>query len=308
MKYWQSIGISLIIHSAIFCIPLTADIEKEHPKEDVQWIVMEEPAPEPKLTETPLVSQETKAIRETVPAPAEPEKPVISQHTEKTVKKIRIKEEPLQSRGFVTRKTEAVHKKNPPKPVVRQPKESVKEIRPEKLPEPESKPSDKPVQTPEPEPRRAENVMPSAGAEASDVSQKNDAVQNARQISSALSEQNVRQASAAKVEEKTAKPLTAARGPLETQFGAANGPRFMRQVMPEYPRLARRLQKQGTVLLQITIDELGRPVSVEILEKAGFGLDEAAVSSVKSSVFTPAEKDGRPVLCKAILPIRFELR
>ena len=302
----------MIIHSAIFCIPLTADIEKEHPKEDVQWIVMEEPAPEPKLPEKPLVSQETKAVQQAVPAPVEPEKPVLSQHTEKTVKKVRIKEEPLQSRGFVTRKTEAVHKKNPPKPVVRQPKESVKKIHPEKLPEPESEPSDKPVPAPESEPRRAENVIPSAGAEASDVSQKNDAVENVRQTSSGLSEQNVRQSSAAKTEEKTAKPLTSASrepgGPLKTQFGAANGPRFMRQVMPEYPRLARRLQKQGTVLLQITIDELGRPVSVEILEKAGFGLDEAAVTSVKSSVFTPAEKDGRPVLCKAILPIRFELR
>ena len=88
-------------------------------------------------------------------------------------------------------------------------------------------------------------------------------------------------------------------------FGSPNGSTFLHKVVPSYPALARRLEKEGTVLLCVTIDERGRPVEVEVLGKAGFGFDEEAVKAIKDSTFVPARKEGKPLTCKALLPIRF---
>lgn len=98
------------------------------------------------------------------------------------------------------------------------------------------------------------------------------------------------------------------KGSLERTFGSADGPSFLHKVIPCYPALAKRLEKQGTVLLRVTIDERGRPVEIEVLKKAGFGLDEEAVKAVKDSTFVPAKRDGKPLMCKALLPIRFVLK
>jgi protein TonB len=45
-----------------------------------------------------------------------------------------------------------------------------------------------------------------------------------------------------------------------------------------------------------------------VLGKAGFGFDEEAVKAIKDSTFVPARKEGRPLTCKALLPIRFVLK
>ena len=97
-------------------------------------------------------------------------------------------------------------------------------------------------------------------------------------------------------------------GPVDAEFGAANGPRFAHKSMPHYPRLARQLGREATVVLRVTIDERGRPIAVEAVKTAGSGFDEEAIRAVKESFFHPAKREGRPVICRAILPIRFELR
>jgi protein TonB len=94
----------------------------------------------------------------------------------------------------------------------------------------------------------------------------------------------------------------------EVGFGAPGGPRFLHKVVPLYPDFARKQEMQGTVLLRVAIDEHGRVVNVEVLKKAGFGFDEAAVKAVRESTFVPAQRDGRSCSCKALLPIRFELK
>ena len=97
-------------------------------------------------------------------------------------------------------------------------------------------------------------------------------------------------------------------GSLERVFGSSDGPRFLRKTMPAYPPVAKRLQKEGNVLLRVTIDERGRPVDVEIVKGAGFGFDEEAVKAVQCSTFVPAKKEGKPLACKVLLPIRFVLK
>lgn len=100
---------------------------------------------------------------------------------------------------------------------------------------------------------------------------------------------------------------SAARGPVESSFGASDGPRFLRRVLPRYPQLAREMGKEGTVLLRLTIDERGRLVEAIVERGAGSGFDEQALRAVKESTFSPARRDGRPVVCRASLPVKFIL-
>lgn len=96
--------------------------------------------------------------------------------------------------------------------------------------------------------------------------------------------------------------------PIDTEFGAAIAPSFLYREMPVYPAFARKLGKEGRVLLRLTIDERGDLIEIEVVEKAGFGFVEAAVDAVKKSTFLPARKNGKPVVSRALLPVRFLLR
>jgi protein TonB len=91
------------------------------------------------------------------------------------------------------------------------------------------------------------------------------------------------------------------------RFGSAAGPNFVRREIPEYPFAAKRMNKEGRVLLKLTIDERGKLLHVEVVEAAGFGFTESAVEAVRKSTYRPAVLNGRPVLSKALLPVRFRL-
>lgn len=97
-------------------------------------------------------------------------------------------------------------------------------------------------------------------------------------------------------------------GLREVEFGSTFGPRFLYKENPYYPLIARKLGKEGKVVLRLHIDEYGRLLNVEVVERADYGFTEAAVEAVKKSTFLPAKIEGRPVSSMAILPIRFTLR
>lgn len=96
--------------------------------------------------------------------------------------------------------------------------------------------------------------------------------------------------------------------PLEMSFGSSEGPRFLTRVLPLYPRKAKKLHKSGTVTLMLTIDEKGTLVDLAIIKGAGYGFDEESIRAVKQSTFISAQRNGKSVACKALLPVRFELR
>jgi protein TonB len=91
-------------------------------------------------------------------------------------------------------------------------------------------------------------------------------------------------------------------------FGSALGPSFLQRVLPAYPLVARRFNREGKVILRLTIDTAGSLVAVEVLEDPGHGFAAAAVEAVRRSRFLPARHEGRPVVAKAILPVRFTLQ
>ena len=94
---------------------------------------------------------------------------------------------------------------------------------------------------------------------------------------------------------------------IETRFGASVSPAFLHREMPVYPIMARKLGREGKVVLKLTIDENGNLLDIEVLDREGYGFTEAAVEAVKKSTFLPAEKDGKPITSRALLPIRFQL-
>lgn len=96
-------------------------------------------------------------------------------------------------------------------------------------------------------------------------------------------------------------------GAVDARFGAAGGPSFLRKVLPKYPPRARELGKEGTVVLRVTIDASGLPVRVELMKKAGYGLDDEAVRAIQNSTFVPARIEGKLVVCKVLVPVRFQL-
>jgi len=91
-------------------------------------------------------------------------------------------------------------------------------------------------------------------------------------------------------------------------FGAPGGPEIVRLVRPAYPREARRLGKEGLVILKLSLEASGEVGAIEVLQSAGHGMDEAARKAVQQSRFRAATRGGRPVGCQAILPVRFTLR
>lgn len=95
---------------------------------------------------------------------------------------------------------------------------------------------------------------------------------------------------------------------VDAEFGSVNGPSFIHREIPAYPQIARKLGKEGRVVLRLTINERGEVVNIEVIEAAPYGFTESAVDAVKKSRFSPAMKDGKPVTCRAILPVRFILK
>src|ERR1043166_4907762 len=75
-----------------------------------------------------------------------------------------------------------------------------------------------------------------------------------------------------------------------------------------YPPALFQQNMEGTVLLRLFVDSLGRlaPESTRIAEGSGIsGLDSAALASVPTMKFAPARRNGRPVATSFLQPIHF---
>jgi protein TonB len=64
-------------------------------------------------------------------------------------------------------------------------------------------------------------------------------------------------------------------------------PRLKHKVEPEYSPDARAARVQGIVVLQLAVNETGRPVGISVVSPLGFGLDERAQAAVEKWEFAP---------------------
>lgn len=82
-------------------------------------------------------------------------------------------------------------------------------------------------------------------------------------------------------------------------------PQPYRRLRPAYPETAARAEAEATVDVQVEIGVDGEVARVEVVRWAGFGLDEAAVSTVKQLHFRPAMRDGVPIPMRVLLRYNF---
>ncbi|MFZ1289063.1 MAG: energy transducer TonB [Melioribacteraceae bacterium] len=75
----------------------------------------------------------------------------------------------------------------------------------------------------------------------------------------------------------------------------------------KYPESAKVEGIEGKVLVKAVIDEVGNVESAEVEKSVNKDLDEAAISAVKLTKFTPGEKDGKFVKAEVVIPIKFKL-
>lgn len=92
-----------------------------------------------------------------------------------------------------------------------------------------------------------------------------------------------------------------------TVVGSA--PVLVHKVEPLYTHEAREAKVEGTVLLQVDIEETGIILKerIRVLRTLGSGLDEAAIECVRQWRFKPAFKNGYAVKSAASIEVNFRL-
>lgn len=93
----------------------------------------------------------------------------------------------------------------------------------------------------------------------------------------------------------------------DMMIGETGAPQFIHREPPAYPFLARKLGKEGKVIVRLTLDESGRQKNIEIIEPGGFGFTDAAIAALKKSIFSPARRNGKSVASRVLVPVRFIL-
>lgn len=76
---------------------------------------------------------------------------------------------------------------------------------------------------------------------------------------------------------------------------------------PEYTDEARKVRMQGVVTLWAVVNEQGGVEQVRVYRGLGFGLDERAITAVRTWRFQPATKDGRPIAVQVYVDVDFRL-
>ena len=77
---------------------------------------------------------------------------------------------------------------------------------------------------------------------------------------------------------------------------------------PTYPEQARKRRQQGTVLLLVHINAIGKVDKTTVKESSGFAtLDRSALATVSKWRFAPATSEGSAVPSQVLVPIRFQL-
>ena len=77
--------------------------------------------------------------------------------------------------------------------------------------------------------------------------------------------------------------------------------------LPEYPKIAKAVRAQGTVVVQITVDEEGRVISASAVSGHPL-LHQAAENAARQARFEPSLFDGKPVKVSGTLTYTFTLK
>ena len=82
----------------------------------------------------------------------------------------------------------------------------------------------------------------------------------------------------------------------------------MSKIQPAYPSGLLKKGIGGRVLVICVVDEAGSVVSANIKQSAHPELDKAAIAAVNKWKFKPANKAGRNITAKCVVPFNFEVK
>jgi len=83
-------------------------------------------------------------------------------------------------------------------------------------------------------------------------------------------------------------------------------PQFFRRYSPTYTEVAAHAEVTATVELSVVFRSDGKIGEIAVTRWAGFGLDEAAIETVRSMKFEPARRNGQAISVRA--PVRYNFR
>ena len=89
--------------------------------------------------------------------------------------------------------------------------------------------------------------------------------------------------------------------------GGATAPIAIYRPDPDFSDEARKARLQGTVVLDIIVDETGKARNIRVRQSLGLGLDEQAIKTLQLWRFKPGTKGGRPVAVWATVHVGFHL-
>lgn len=101
-------------------------------------------------------------------------------------------------------------------------------------------------------------------------------------------------------------PVPQETGPLKVG-GEVKAPVKISGPAPLYPEVARRAQKEGTVILRAIIDRQGQVQDVRVIQGQPFGLTEAAIEALRQWRFSPGTLKDEPVDVVYDLHVHFGL-
>lgn len=84
-------------------------------------------------------------------------------------------------------------------------------------------------------------------------------------------------------------------------------PEVVKQVQPDYPNEALANKAEGTVWVNVWIDETGNVVEAKVMKTEAEVFNQAAVAAAKQWTFKPAILNGKPVAVWVMVPFRFKL-
>ena len=83
-------------------------------------------------------------------------------------------------------------------------------------------------------------------------------------------------------------------------------PRVLSEVRPNYPKEAKERELEGTVVLDVLIDDQGKVRQVSVIEGESVFRNEALIA-MKKFLFKPARVDGKPVAVRIRYSLKFLL-
>jgi protein TonB len=96
-------------------------------------------------------------------------------------------------------------------------------------------------------------------------------------------------------------------GGLMSVGGGVSAPQVIHSVYPEFTEEARRTNYEGTVSIQLIVDQQGNPQDIRVTRHVGMGLDQKAIEAVRQYRFRPAMYQGHPVSVQMIIEVDFHL-